>query len=190
MDSDTSLRALALRRLLAGGWSPDTAGAADAELIIAAFALGLSRSPKRGALLSGAFGCGKTLACSALYRAEGMDARNRTYSCRFLACFEADTWGYFEHDASYCHRLGWIVLDDLGADLSPEPGRRDIVGDLIMRLHKHWARGLGSGLAVTTNLTGAQLAARYGGRVMSRLMEMVVPVALTGSDHRSRVSLR
>lgn len=191
MASDAQLTALARSRLSRGGWSESIAGPADSSLVCAAFAAGMRANPKRGALLSGAFGCGKTLAATALYRVEGTDDtwRSDAFSGQVLSCYACETWAAFDADAPYAHRLGWVIFDDLGSDTAPEPNRRDIVSDWLMRLHRHWSAGHGSGLAVTTNLTGAQLAARYGGRFMSRLMEMVVPAALSGCDRRRRVRI-
>ena len=64
---------VAERRLARAGWLREVAGEADWGRVVAAFARGMEASPPRGALLSGAFGCGKTLAATALYRVEGVD---------------------------------------------------------------------------------------------------------------------
>lgn len=182
---------IAERRLEREGWLETVAGHDDWSAVLAAFTEGMCAKPPRGALLSGSFGCGKTMAATALYKIEGIDHSNNAnaYAGIVLACAACEDWHY-DANAAYAHPLGWTVLDDMGAETLPELGRKDIVGERVMRIHKRWSCGLGGGVAVTTNLTGEQMAARYGGRVMSRLMEMIVPVRLTGHDKRQRVTVQ
>ena len=180
---------VAEERLERGGWLEAVAGRADWNRVVSAFVAGMRAVPKRGALLAGAFGCGKTMAVRALYRAEGMDGRGDTYSGLVLACSAAEDWAPLDPGGTYMHGLGWLVLDDMGAEALPRADRADAVGERVTAFHRFWSAGKGGGLAVTTNLTGEQMAARYGGRVMSRLMEMVVPVALEGGDKRRRVTV-
>ena len=180
---------VAERRLERSGWLESVAGRDDWVSVVSGFAAGMSADPRRGVLLSGSFGCGKTMAATALYRKEGVDHKGDCYTGVVLSCAEVDDWSGFHPGAAFNHSLGWTIFDDMGAEHAPDFGKKDAVADLVMRLHKRWIGRYGCGIAVTTNLTGEQMAARYGGRVMSRIMEMVVPVSLSGRDKRKRVTV-
>jgi len=174
--------ALARKRLAGAGWDAAVAGEADTVLICKAFAMGLLAAPRRGVLLAGGVGCGKTMAALALYPA-----------ARFLRLSDPDTVeGLEEYEPSEAERSakGFTVLDDLGAE-PPVKFRKDkdFAGDWIVRRHVCWQRGGMGAVAVTTNLTRGELLVKYGERVVSRLMEMVVPVEISGGDHRKRLTI-
>ena len=57
-----------------------------------------------------------------------------------------------------------------------------VSGDFIVTWHE--LHRTGTRLVVTTNLTTAELDARYGGRVLSRLKDLCVPLRLNGGDKR------
>ena len=60
--------------------------------------------------------------------------------------------------------------------------RLERAGDFIVawnELHRQGTR-----LIITTNLTTAELDGRYGGRVLSRLKDLCVPLRLNGGDKR------
>lgn len=79
------------------------------------------------------------------------------------------------------------IIDDLGAE---EPWneygtKHEPLGEWLWGLHKRWVRGEWAGrLFVTTNLTGKEVANRYGGALLSRLLEMCVPCKFTGPSLR------
>ena len=76
-----------------------------------------------------------------------------------------------------------VVLDDLGAE-KPENDygvRFERAGEFIANYH---TRGKGR-LIISTNLTTAEIDSRYGGRVLSRLKDLCVPLRLTGRDKRT-----
>jgi DNA replication protein DnaC len=75
-------------------------------------------------------------------------------------------------------RTGLLLLDDLGVEKSSEWQAER----LYMIVNGRYERGLPT--IVTTNRTQAELVARVGERVMSRLMDRVRVVALTGADRR------
>ena len=73
---------------------------------------------------------------------------------------------------------------DFGAEnpVSDYGVRLERAGDFIVTWHE--LHRTGTRLVVTTNLTTAELDARYGGRVLSRLKDLCVPLRLNGGDKR------
>ena len=82
-----------------------------------------------------------------------------------------------------------LIIDDLGAEeLRSSYGNTTEIPQLLCRLYELW-RYSGKLLIVTSNygLSGdwlADLNARYGERVTDRLIEMFLPVRLTGKNWR------
>ena len=82
-----------------------------------------------------------------------------------------------------------LIIDDLGAEeLRSSYGNAPEMPQLLCRLYELW-RYNGKLLIVTSNygLSGdwlADLSARYGERVTDRLVEMFLPVRLTGKNWR------
>ena len=74
--------------------------------------------------------------------------------------------------ASYLESHGWTRKVAGDADF----------GAALLAIEQMAATG--KGLIVTTNLTTAELDARYGGRVLSRLKDLCVPLRLNGCDKR------
>lgn len=141
-----------------------------------------------GVLLSGAAGCGKTHAMRCL--------------CPPPPPFGFTRWIHFERE----HEVGWlgsgvlahdyskldgIVLDDLGME-----SERCSFGewkDNVAQFFADFQRAVDRGervcrLFVTTNLSSELISARYGDRVLSRLLALVVPVKMRGGDQRRRVA--
>ena len=59
--------------------------------------------------------------------------------------------------------------------------RIEAAGDFIVNYHAYGAKRL----FITTNLSAPEIDARYGGRVLSRLKDLCVPVRFTGKDKRT-----
>jgi len=174
--------ALARMRLSGAGWNDKIAGDEDTGNIRKAFAEGLLATPRRGVLLAGGVGCGKTMAVRALYPRARFLMLSDAVVVEGLEDYEAD-----ERERS---PKSFTVLDDLGAEPSIRFRKdKDFVGDWIVMRHSRWQYGRMGAVAVTTNLTRDELLGKYGGRVVSRLMEMVVPVVISGGDHRKRLTV-
>jgi len=151
----------------------------------AALAAGLAiirARPNVGLLFSGKPGNGKTTAA-------------RQHACEgawFWDCGDADpecrAFIMGEDRFVTLGRNRNAIIDDLGAEETwNEYGtKHEPIGEWLWGLHKRWCRGEWTGrLFITTNYTGKEVAARYGGALLSRLLEMCVPVRFVGRSLRS-----
>lgn len=80
-----------------------------------------------------------------------------------------------------------LIVDDLGAESGWNDfgTKREPMGEWLNGLYNLWANGRWNGrLFVTTNLTGTEIAERYGKRILSRLLEMCIPVRFEGHSFR------
>jgi len=80
-----------------------------------------------------------------------------------------------------------VYIDDLGA----EPQRNeygvfvDVVGDFIAKWYEYLTyKPSPRRMFITTNLNAEEIDERYGGRVLSRLKDIVIPLKLKGKDKR------
>jgi len=163
-----------------GGWKRKVAGDTDFTNAIDAI-MTMFEHPTMGLLVSGDYGSGKTSLVKALmYRKQ-----YKPFTIRLG--LETDA-GSLEPERLECDRPGWneewVFLDDLGAEsLVNEYGvKRDIVGEFITRWHTLVKQG--GRLFITTNLNSDELGARYGGRILDRLKQIVIPLRLTGGSKR------
>lgn len=186
--STATVRSRGERLLGAAGFSAATAGG-DYERILRGFAAAETQTPRRGLLMVGGVGSGKTMAARALYPGAVM-----------IDCTQRDRLELLEADNDFFRekRYGDIILDDFGTD---DPTRNygntiDFVAEFIL-----WRYGalkkcetlpgcprVGR-LVITTNLDGEGQISRYGARVMDRIAELVVGVSLKGISHRKRVTV-
>ena len=166
------------QRLLDGGYTRTLAGGDFAKICEACEKAAAER---RGMLLTGGVGCGKTLAIRSLFpRAKPVCLSDRVQ--RGWLCPDSD--GSVMRDGQS------VILDDLGTETPQnEYGVLiDIAGDFIMRWHTaHAERQVRGWLHVTTNLCGKELCDRYGLRVIDRLMSLVVVVPLGGGSKRKTI---
>ncbi len=75
-----------------------------------------------------------------------------------------------------------VVIDDLGAEaIVNDYGTKE---DLLKLVIAHRAERQKGRTSITTNLTAAQIAARYGDRTLSRILGMCRPHTLGGASRR------
>lgn len=167
-------------RLERAGWLRSVAGEKDFSLAVSAITDAVNSG--RGLLISGAAGVGKT----ALAKAMVMFFRHEH---SFLYCKDPKHIGWMRRSREfYYHRD--VILDDIGVeDIIHEYGNViDVVGDFIQMYHLN-GRGM---FVATTNLHATRVDGvdgineKYGGRVLSRLLEMCVVLKLSGQDKRER----
>ena len=166
------------RYLEANGWTRAVAGDADFDAAVGAIQLMIDTG--RGIVIAGEYGVGKTALAKIIAKGFriGFAVRLAVPSDR-----EKLTPWWRELYAEDPFGQG-VFLDDLGAEpLTNEYGvKYELAGDFIVEYH---ARATDSTrLVVTTNLTTGELDARYGGRVLSRLKDLCVPLRLSGKDKR------
>jgi len=163
-----------LSRLAAANppWTKEVAGD---DFDLAVDSLLTANEKKIGLIVSGDYGCGKTsfvMSCGFVAKKIECTIPERVECLKF-----SDYQDYVNELLSRN-----VLLDDIGAEcLQNDFGiKRDLVGDFICRYHLY---GKGR-LFITTNLRGAELLDRYGGRVMSRLKDLCYPVRFNGKDKR------
>lgn len=143
----------------------------------------------RGLLLSGPCGTGKTVFVERLLapaffptaaKVAGLYRKHQAYNHAF--------W----HEAFGCwdSELRRLCIDDLGQEpVVVSYGQREEVLDrVICEAHCAWIHGAGTRIVITTNLTPAEIDARYGRRVTDRLREACVLVEFKGASNRGRMA--
>ena len=167
------------RHLESNGWTRRIAGDADFDAALLA-AMEMSETGK-GLIVSGEYGVGKTALVNALSRGSCFGV----FKVRLALSDDLQRltrpWQDYFAENPYAQNV-W--LDDLGAEAPASDFgiRINRAGDFIVAYHE--LHGAGTRLFITTNLTTAEIDARYGGRVLSRLKDLCVPLRLRGSDKR------
>jgi len=128
-------------------------------------------------VLSGGRGCGKTVA--AAWRALS-DPPNALF--RFCDAPRAARIGRYSSGWAELVDAPALCLDDLGAEYLD--AKESFVADVSELVNAYYASR--RRLIVTTNLSGDELAERYGARVLDRLMECAEWVGIGGGSMRSR----
>lgn len=143
------------------------------------------QSARRGLLVTGKYGCGKTSLVLAL----------RDYGHRYDMTIPEQV-EMLDHDGGYASVFnelfdGNVFIDDLGAESGlitrgcagrQITVRKPVVCEFICQYFRY---GKGR-MWITSNLdiVTDELADAVGGRVFDRLKDMVVPVAMTGASKR------
>lgn len=167
------------RYLESHGWTRQVAG--DADFDAAVLAVGKMAETGKGLVVSGEYGVGKTALAAVAVRAFG----GSVFRVRLAVPDEnarlTRHWQEYWAEDPYAQNV-W--LDDLGAEpaVNEYGVRTERAADFIVAWHE--LNRPGTRLVVTTNLATAELDARYGGRVLSRLKDLCVPLRLVGEDKR------
>jgi len=157
-----------IRQLAASGYIP------SAEIVgpVCAYMQGY------GILLTGRAGCGKTMLMRML-----MATRGEMQHVDEILDWGADgipDWHDFRDGREVC-------IDDLGSErVVSEYGNKD---DLLKLIIGHRCERQNGRTHITTNLTAEQIAARYGDRVLDRILGMCKPFVLTGPSRREAKAL-
>jgi DNA replication protein DnaC len=167
----------------------------DEKFVPAAVQMGVDNpSLEKGILIAGNFGVGKTWLMRVF-------ARNQLQV--FQVHNAKDIADLFEKDGvdsqtqfidpprlpvndiqNFYHRFIGLCIDDMGTEREKNNygNRKNVIGDLIELRYSRKATG--HLLHITTNLNADQLKEMYGGRVTSRLREIMNIIHLTGEDRR------
>jgi len=148
--------------------------------VLSQWARDFTPGEKKGLLLVGGTGCGKTFALNALANA----LCDRGFSAVVTRAFELNRMASSTFDASWQApfvNCDFLCIDDLGA----EPMYRKITAELFYSLLES-RRCAGLPTAIATNLVPEELEERYGARFFSRLIdkESTLSLALPGHDLR------
>lgn len=175
------------KKLIDAGFTKEVAGH-DFGLLVQAYHDLKTGENKKGLILIGGVGCGKTMAISALF------GFNRVYDLTdsmTLAKLEP----YEEYNGDFLETAWWpikkknnIILDDLGNEsFKNDYGKKvDVVGEFILQFYakSYKSRDSNARLFATSNLSCEKLLERYGSRVTDRLFEMVNTINMTGNSKR------
>ncbi len=158
------------------GWLRAMAG--DADFAAASLALARCQVQRRGIIVFGRYGCGKTAfvrAIRPLFEPVHLVPLNKP---EFAELMNVEDWPNWNADAMRCS----VILDDLGAESAESDYgvKREYAAEFAVRYHQG-GQGL---LFITTNLTGEAIAERYTARLTSRIKELCIPLHLTGADKR------
>jgi hypothetical protein len=151
-------------------------------------------SLKKGILLCGNFGVGKTdiMALYAVNFRQVFEIKNaKAIANEYEKAGEDATPAYltkkknaFQDPAVLYQEFSGLCIDDIGTeDVKVHYGnKKSVIADLIeLRYEKNLS---GSLLHGTTNLTAEQIKDYYGGRIASRLREIFNFIELPGNDRR------
>jgi DNA replication protein DnaC len=142
------------------------------------------RKDGKGLLLYGKVGTGKTFASACVANA----LIDKGYPCLMtsFARLRNTLQGMFDGRQQYIdglNRFDLIIIDDLGSEADTE-----FMGEVVQNIIDSRYRA-GLPLIVTTNLTGEQLKHPTDirkQRIYSRLLEMCIPLEVTGTDRRKK----
>ena len=168
------------------GWLREVAGDADFEVAAKAVSE-MSADPRRGLLLMGNVGVGKTLLAEKVFA--GVATRKVRVNCSdndavddLVPPCDAQANGGTFNSAWEDYLGATVFLDDLGTEAMRQVYGNvlDRVGNFVVKYH---LRGRGR-LLVTTNLTAEAIERRYTSRVLDRLLERCVVAKFSGRTKR------
>jgi DNA replication protein DnaC len=167
----------------------------DDKFVYEAASMGVnSPSLEKGILIAGNFGVGKTwlMRLFARNQLQVFAVHNAKHIADLFEKDGADSQAQFidpprlpVNDAqNFYHEKMGLCIDDMGTEREKNHygNKKSVIGDLIELRYDRKATG--HLLHITTNLNAEQLKEAYGGRVTSRLREIMNIIQLTGEDRR------
>jgi DNA replication protein DnaC len=139
---------------------------------------------RKGVLMMGHVGTGKTIMLKVAARIIGCEYHDITSLSALYATYgDSAFWGVIRPDRTDPSSDD-LIIDDFGSEAEVRRyGNVLPIVDMIYARYDDW-NNYGRRLWMATNLTGAELSARYGERVMDRLKEMCVVVSAPGDSMR------
>lgn len=173
------------------GWTRKVAG--DEDFGAALKAIKLADEERKGLLVSGTFGVGKT---------KLIDIVARAFACHWRYAYRKISLGIpgevdklseeWQEVWSEDLHNEIVFLDDVGAeDKSNEYGIiTEPVAEFLTARHNRLMRYLTDNkpfpmIFITTNLNAAEFDTRYSGRITSRNKDLFIPLRLNGKDKRN-----
>jgi len=160
------------------GWTRAVAGNEDFDAAVKALCEAKNRC--LGLLICGEYGRGKTHLAEIVARSYNADFKV------YLGLHNAwklltPEWQCRGMESPYNRS---VFIDDLGVEsrVNNYGEKIEPAADFLCEWHTRHAPG--TRLVITTNMKAAELDARYGGRVVSRLKELCEGLVLNGEDHR------
>ena len=169
------------------------------NFIINADKLGVKNpSLKKGILMPGVYGCGKTMMmrlfnknarqCFIIRRAKDIAeeysySKEKKISDEYVYLFDNAAAGLSSNDV-FNQKYSGLCIDEVGGEevKNNYGNKANVIGDLIEQRYSMGFTGVY--LHGTTNLTAKQLESHYGGRVASRMREIFNFIQLPGGDRR------
>lgn len=152
---------------------------------LAAFMAWRDKETKRGLLLQGPCGTGKTMWLEKFGRVKVYGA------CQLVKIFqkkESNLWDIMRPPRY--DRLpdgyGDLGIDDLGEEPLLKYSKDELFQEVIAERYKLFKR-FGYKTYITTNLSNEEIEKRYNTRIMSRIVEMTTPVQFTATDIRKEL---
>lgn len=166
----TAERGIVAERMEANGYTRTV----DFAPLVETFALANIR--RRCVIITGATGTGKTFAARCAYPEARMIEMAKMQSVELLADGE-----------EFCARNPLILLDDVGAELTINNYgvKSEAFGTFVLAWYACDPRPR---LIITTNMDSAMMVARFGDRVLSRLMGCCETYRMQGRDMRTNES--
>ncbi len=149
------------------------------------FARNFSAHAGESWLLIGATGLGKTHLSTSVAKAVIEGGHDVVYETAHgvFAAFESERFGRGETEAGATDRYfdcDLLIIDDLGTELSNQFTLSCLYNVINSRVNGHRST------IINTNLTGAELRARYADRITSRLFGEFKPLMFAGKDIRAQ----